>query len=65
MPVWVTGDIHGNPIRLSEENFCEQKEMSSNLDENIVIILGDFGLVWNREGEIQKEREWMDEVGSK
>ena len=27
MSVWVTGDIHGNPIRLSTENFYEQKDM--------------------------------------
>lgn len=28
LSVWVTGDIHGNPIRLSTENFYEQKEFS-------------------------------------
>ena len=50
----VTGDIHGNPCRLSTESFYEQKEMT-NQDENYVIILGDFGLVWNYEGESKQE----------
>lgn len=45
MSVWVTGDIHGNPNRLSSDSFYEQKGFSNNKDENIVIILGDFGLV--------------------
>ena len=47
MSVWITGDIHGNPVRLSTDSFYEQKEFSGNKDENIVIILGDFGLVWS------------------
>ena len=51
MAVFVTGDIHGNPVRLSKDSFYEQKDFSGNKDENIVIILGDFGLVWNRDGE--------------
>lgn len=59
MSVWVTGDIHGNPVRLSTESFYEQKEFSKNKDENIVIILGDFGLVWQRE-ESAQERYWLN-----
>lgn len=57
MSVWVTGDIHGNPIRLSTENFYEQKEFSRNKNENTVIILGDFGLIWNRNGEDKQEND--------
>lgn len=45
MTVYVTGGIHGKPVRLSKDNFYEQKDFSSIKDENIVIILGDFGLV--------------------
>ena len=26
MSVWITGDIHGNPVRLSTDSFYEQKE---------------------------------------
>ena len=60
MSIWITGDIHGNPVRLSTDSFYEQKEFSGNKDENIVIICGDFGLVWNRDGENKKEKYWID-----
>ena len=41
----VTGDIHGNPFqRLNLENFPEGKTFTK---EDYVIILGDFGLVWD------------------
>ena len=41
----VTGDIHGNPFqRLNLENFPEGKTYTK---EDYVIILGDFGLVWD------------------
>lgn len=59
MSIWVTGDIHGNPVRLSTDNFPEQKEFSKNKDENIVIICGDFGLVWDREKESREEQYWL------
>ena len=49
MAVFVTGDIHGNPTRLSKDSFYEQKDFSGNKGENTVIILGDFGLVWQRD----------------
>lgn len=65
MSVWVTGDIHADPSRLSTENFYQQKEFSGNQDENIVIILGDFGLVWNREQESKQERYWLNWLESK
>ena len=35
MAVYVTGDIHGNPVRLNKDNFYEQKNFSDNKDENI------------------------------
>lgn len=48
MAIWVTGDIHGNPSRLSTDIFPEQKEMTK---EDYIILLGDFGLVWDYRGE--------------
>ena len=60
MSVWISGDIHGNPIRLSTDNFYEQKEFSGDKNENTVIILGDFGLVWNRDEESNTEKHWLD-----
>lgn len=65
MSIYITGDIHGNPSRLSVDSFYEQKTFSGNKDENIVIILGDFGLVWNRNGEDKNESYWLDWLESK
>ena len=39
MAVFVTGDIHGNPTRLSKDSFYEQKDFSGNKDENLVILV--------------------------
>lgn len=60
MGIWLTGDIHGNPVRLSTDNFYEQKEFNGNKEDNIVIVLGDFGLVWNCNGENNNEKWWLD-----
>lgn len=65
MAVFVTGDIHGNPTRLSKDSFYEQKDFSGNRDENTVIILGDFGLVWNRDSESKQEKYWLDWLNQK
>ena len=65
MSVWITGDIHGNPIRLSSNNFYEQKDFSRNKDENVVIQLGDFGLVWEQNEESVNEKYWLDWLESK
>ena len=65
MAVYATGDIHGNPTRLSKDSFYEQKDFSGNKDENTVIILGDFGLVWNRDGESKQEKYWLDWLNQK
>ena len=65
MSIYITGDIHGNPSRLSVDSFYEQKTFSANKDENTVIILGDFGLVWNRNGEDKNESYWLDWLESK
>ena len=60
MGIYVTGDIHGKPIRLNTESFYEQKEFSGNKEDNYVIILGDFGLIWNRDTESKEEKWWLD-----
>ena len=65
MAVYITGDIHGNPVRFSTDNFYEQKEFSGNKDENFVIICGDFGLVWNCTEENNTEKYWLDWLESK
>ena len=65
MAVYVTGDIHGNSTRLSKDSFYEQKNFSDNKDENIVIILGDFGLVWNINEESKQEKYWLNWLNQK
>ena len=65
MAVYVTGDIHGDPTRLSKNSFYEQKDFFNNKDENVVIILGDFGLVWNRDKESKQEKYWLDWLNKK
>ena len=42
MAVYVTGDIHGNPVRLNKDSFYEQKDFSSIKDENIKYDVGSF-----------------------
>lgn len=65
MAVFVTGDIHGNTTRLGVSSFYEQKKFSGNKDNNIVIILGDFGLVWNRDEESKQEKYWLNWLNQK
>lgn len=62
MAVWITGDIHGNPQRFSTDIFPEQKEMTK---DDVVIILGDFGLVWDYSGENKTEKYWLDWLENK
>lgn len=62
MSIWVTGDIHGHPVRLGTNSFPEQKEMTK---EDCVIICGDFGLVWDRDGESCNEQYWLQWLENK
>ena len=55
--IFLSGDIHGDPSRFSTESFPEQKGMTK---DDYVIILGDFGLVWNYKGENKNEKWWLD-----
>ena len=42
MSIYITGDIHGNPQRLSNANFPAGKQLTK---EDYVIILGDMGII--------------------
>ncbi len=55
--IYITGDCHGDFRRFNRECFPEQKEMNR---EDTVIILGDFGGVWDYRGESSNERYWLD-----
>ena len=60
--IYVTGDCHGDFRRFNTEIFTEQKEMTKN---DTVIILGDFGGVWDFRGESRSEKYWLDWLDKK
>lgn len=62
MSIWVTGDFHGDPCRLSNKNFPEQKDFNPD-EENVIIQLGDFGIIWsNEESKDEKHKlDWLAE----
>lgn len=59
--IYVTGDCHGDFRRFSTKNFFEQLEMTR---EDYVIILGDFGGVWENE-ESKYEKRWLNWLENK
>lgn len=60
MSVFVTGDCHSDVRRFSTINFYEQRDFSGNKDENVVVICGDFGLIWESDKESKSEKYWLD-----
>ncbi|MEE1219090.1 MAG: metallophosphoesterase [Ruminococcus sp.] len=54
--IFVTGDCHGEFSKLSYKSFPEQKEMTK---DDFVIICGDFGAVWDYNGQNSSERYWL------
>lgn len=60
MSIWITGDIHGDPVRFSTEDFPEQKTENMCKEHDFVIICGDFGFVWDYTGESKYEKWWLD-----
>ena len=55
MKVYITGDIHGNASKLSSKNFPDGKDLTK---DDVVIILGDFGLIWS-EYRTKEEDYWL------
>ena len=62
MSIWITGDIHGEPRRFNTESFYEQ---SNTTKDDVMIICGDFGLVWDYTGEGSSERWWLNWLENK
>ena len=60
--IYLTGDTHADFKRFSSARFPDQKEMTK---DDMVIILGDFGGVWNYTGESSQERWWLDWLNDK
>ncbi len=62
--IYITGDIHGTHsvnTRFNRWNFPEQKKLNK---QDVVIIAGDFGLIWNRDKEDQYWLKWLDQTKS-
>ena len=60
--IYITGDCHNEFSRFYTQNFPEQKEMTK---DDFVIICGDFGGVWNKDEESEKETKLLDWLESK
>lgn len=54
MAIFITGDTHGDFRRFRTDIFYEQKELAK---EDLVLICGDFGGVWD---DGPTERYWLD-----
>ncbi len=59
--IFITGDTHGDIRRFNTESFFEQKEMTK---DDYVIVLGDFGMVWDQT-ESRFEKHWLDWLDEK
>ena len=57
MSIFITGDIHGYPIRLADENL--DKKLISFGKSDKLIICGDFGLPWYNDEEDFQCLEWL------
>ena len=56
--IYLTGDTHGGfERRFNMHNFPGQREMTR---DDYVIICGDFGGVWDADGESKQEKHWLD-----
>ncbi|MBQ9871439.1 MAG: metallophosphoesterase [Eubacterium sp.] len=60
--VYITGDTHGDVKRFNRVSFPEQRQMTK---DDYVIVLGDFGVIWDYKGESRYEKHWLDWLDSK
>lgn len=60
--IFLTGDIHGQPQRLGSYDFPEGKNLTK---DDYVIILGDFGIIWEKDETTGNERYWLDWLENK
>ncbi len=62
--IYITGDIHGAERvgrRLNMRNFPQQKNLTK---QDYVIVVGDFGLIWNLDDEDRFWLKWLDRTKS-
>ena len=57
--IYVTGDIHGDPMRLEEKRFSAGRTLDK---QDVVGILGDFGIIWENEPDEKEDSllDWLD-----
>ncbi len=60
--IYITGDTHSDFRKFNTENFPEQMELDK---EDYVIICGDFGGIWDPDGESKQEKYWLDWLENK
>lgn len=60
--IYVTGDCHADFSRFSTKRFPEQDQMTR---DDFVIVLGDFGGIWDFMMSNKEERWWMDWLAEK
>lgn len=58
MPIYVTGDTHGDMNRFSFERWPESRNLTEN---DVMIIAGDFGLIWDNVPSNHEKywRQWL------
>lgn len=58
--IYITGDTHGDIdiSKLNMKNFPHQKDLTK---QDYVIILGDFGLVWDNSAQELYWQEWLND----
>jgi len=59
MSIYITGDIHGDPSRFSNENLSQLGIELTEDDK--VIICGDFGLPWCNDRQDEYWLNWLEE----
>jgi len=64
MAIYVTGDTHGtiDLAKLNTTNWPAQKELTK---DDYLVILGDFGLIWDWRGETPGENYWLKWLNNK
>lgn len=56
--IFLTGDTHGEFSRFTMDSFSEQRELSRN---DTIIILGDFGGIWNDSSSERYGLDWLSD----
>lgn len=62
MSIYITGDTHGDFLRFNSSNFPKGKKLNKN---DYIIILGDFGGIWDYKGISKEEEYWLDWLNEK